>query len=57
MNFNKTTVLFFSCALALTFVEAGTLKGHVKYDGKPPKAKRLKMDADPVCGSSHSGPV
>ncbi|SVB40364.1 uncharacterized protein METZ01_LOCUS193218, partial [marine metagenome] len=57
MNFNKTAVLFLSFALVLTFVDAGTLKGHVKYDGKPPKAKRLKMDADPVCGSSHSGPV
>ena len=57
MNFYKTAVLFFSCALVLAFVEAGTLKGHVKYDGKPPKKKRLKMDADPVCGSSHSGPV
>ena len=38
-------------------IDAGTLKGHVKYDGKPPKKKRLRMDADPVCGSSHSGPV
>ena len=35
MNFNKTAVLFFSCALVLSFVDAGTLKGHVKYDGKP----------------------
>ena len=38
-------------------IDAGTLKGHVKYDGKPPKKKRLRMDADPVCGSSHSNPV
>ena len=39
------------------FIEGGTLKGHVKFDGKPPKKKTLRMDADPVCGSSHSGPV
>ncbi len=44
--------IFYSIGL-----NAGTLKGHVKYDGKPPKKKKLKMDADPVCGSSHSGPV
>ena len=40
MNFYKTAVLFLSCVLVLTFVEAGTLKGHVNYDGKPPKKKR-----------------
>ena len=43
--------------VSVTIIEAGTLTGSVKYDGKAPKAKRLKMDADPVCGSSHSGPV
>ena len=52
------TFRFFIALFALvTFVEAGTLKGHVKYDGKAPKPKRLRMDADPVCGSSHSGTV
>ena len=35
----------------------GTLKGNVKYDGKVPKARPLKMDADPICGSSHEGKV
>ena len=35
----------------------GTLKGKVNFDGKPPKNKTLKMDADPVCGSSHKEPV
>jgi len=35
----------------------GTLKGNVKYQGKVPKAKPLKMDADPICGSSHEGKV
>ncbi|MEC7746382.1 MAG: carboxypeptidase regulatory-like domain-containing protein [Candidatus Neomarinimicrobiota bacterium] len=49
-----TCIMFFVSAL---FIEAGTLKGHVKYDGKPPKKKRLRMDADPVCGAAHSGTV
>ena len=35
----------------------GTLSGNVKYQGKVPKAKPLRMDADPVCGSSHDGTV
>jgi len=35
----------------------GSLIGNVKYDGKVPGAKPLKMDADPVCGSSHEGKV
>ena len=33
---------------------AGSLSGNVKYQGKVPKPKPLRMDADPVCGSSHS---
>ncbi len=57
MNLKKVIVSGIALSLAIAFVDAGTLKGHVKYDGKPPKAKRLKMDADPVCGSAHSGPV
>lgn len=32
---------------------AGEVSGNVKYAGKPPKAKKLRMDADPVCASSH----
>ena len=31
---------------------AGEITGVVKYIGKPPKAKRLRMDADPVCAAS-----
>lgn len=57
MNLKKVIVSGLALVLTVAFVEAGTLKGHVKYDGKPPKKNRLKMDADPVCGTSHSGPV
>ena len=35
----------------------GTLKGNVKYQGKVPKPRLLKMDADPVCGASHEEKV
>ena len=44
-------------SIILSVLNAGTLKGHVKYSGKAPKKKKLRMDADPVCGSSHSSPV
>jgi len=36
---------------------AGTLVGKVDFKGKSPKRKALKMDADPVCGSSHDNKV
>ena len=57
MKLKKLIVSGIALTVAIAFVDAGTLKGNVKYDGKPPKAKKLRMDADPVCGASHSGPV
>ena len=53
----KSFSIVISMGLLVASVDAGTLKGHVKYDGKAPKKKKLRMDADPVCGSSHSSPV
>ena len=44
-------------SIILSVLNAGTLKGHVKYDGKAAKKKKLRMDAAPVWGSSHSSPV
>ena len=52
-----TLRIFLIMTFTFAALDAVTLKGHVKYDGKAPKPKRLRMDADPVCGSSHSGPV
>jgi len=57
MKLKKLIVSGIALTVAIAFVDAGTLKGHVKFDGKAPKSKRLKMNADPVCGASHSGPV
>ena len=53
----KLLSIIMSMGLLFSSIDAGTLKGHVKYDGKAPKKKKLRMDADPVCGSSHSSPV
>ena len=39
--------------LSICTITAGEIKGRVKYIGKSPKAKRIRMDADPVCAASH----
>ena len=57
MKYKNLLLLIFSFNFLAVTIDAGTLKGHVKYDGKAPKKKKLRMDADPVCGSSHSSPV
>lgn len=36
---------------------AGDLIGTVKYDGKAPKKKTIRMDSDPVCSSAHQDAV
>ena len=43
-------------SIFISNVIGGTLSGRVNYKGKAPKKKTLKMDADPVCGSSHKEP-
>lgn len=45
--------IILSFALLPLALSAGDIVGNVKYDGKVPKAKRLRMDADPVCSASH----
>ena len=39
--------------IALSAVFAGEVSGTVKFIGKGPKAKPIRMDADPVCAASH----
>tara|TARA_Y100001935_G_C17307790_1_gene513555 strand:+ start:1784 stop:2482 length:699 start_codon:yes stop_codon:yes gene_type:complete len=48
---NIFALMFFTIGVA------GTISGTVNFDGKGPKKKKLKMDADPVCGKSHQTPV
>ena len=50
---NKTIKNIIVLSLGVSTMIAGEIKGNVKYIGKPPKAKSLRMDADPVCASAH----
>lgn len=36
---------------------AASISGTIKFNGEPPKFKEIKMDADPVCVTHHTGPV
>lgn len=50
-----TITLFLFLQVSMAF--AGTIRGVVKYDGEAPKLPEIKMDADPICLTKHSGPV
>ena len=52
-TFILTTGLIFSSILT-----AGGIKGTVKYEGKVPRMKPIKMAADPICDGKHAeGPA
>ena len=53
LNFKNSLVLFLVASVAFS----GTITGTVTFEGKAPKRKKLKMNADPVCGSAHKSPV
>lgn len=53
---NKLTVCLILNIFLFSNLFSGSLSGRVNFDGSPPKKKTLKMDADPVCGSSHKTP-
>ena len=53
---NKTLALL-ACITLIGASETMTINGKVQYEGKVPRAKKLNMAADPICGKSHSGPV
>ena len=52
-----TAIAAIGCtALMLTPVHAATREGTITYEGKVPKIKALKMDADPDCLNKHTSP-
>ena len=49
-------LLAFSVSLVIA-EDSTKIMGQVQYDGKAPRAKKLNMNADPICGKAHTGPV
>jgi len=45
--------LFISILIIISVAYSATLNGTVNFEGKTPKRKPIKMDADPICGASH----
>ncbi len=57
MILREITTSIILSGMLISSIFAGSLSGRVNFEGKSPKKKTLKMDADPVCGSSHKEPV
>lgn len=54
MSISKFTKICILIAAILPFsLDAGDIVGTVKYKGTPPKVKKIRMDADPVCSAAH----
>ncbi len=56
---NRSTLLnlaFVTCVAATSAI-AGDVTGKVSFQGTPPKAARLMMNADPVCMRQHKEPM
>lgn len=49
-------ILVFNMSL-LMCTDTSKIMGKVQYEGKAPRAKKVNMNADPICGKSHSGPT
>ena len=50
-------VLFMFMTFSFIFAETASINGKVQYEGKVPRAKKLNMAADPICGKAHTEPV
>ena len=56
MILRKITTIIILVGICVSSIFAGSLAGRVNFQGKAPKKKTLKMDADPVCGAAHEIP-
>ena len=49
--------MMISIVILISSVIAGTITGQINYQGKLPKKKSIKMEADPICGSYHEDDI
>ena len=56
MILRKIITIIIIAGICVSYMFAGSLSGRVNFQGKAPKKKTLKMDADPVCGAAHKTP-
>lgn len=57
MLYRLTLALLFISTTTIPNVSAATITGKIIYEGKQPKLRPIKMDADPVCLTHHSDKV
>jgi plastocyanin len=53
----RSSVITAIFVIAISGLYGGGIKGTVKYEGKVPKMRPLKMAADPICDMKHDAPV
>ncbi|HJM84123.1 MAG TPA: hypothetical protein QGI69_02495 [Candidatus Marinimicrobia bacterium] len=53
----KRYPMMISIVILISSVIAGTITGQINYQGKLPKKKSIKMEADPICGSYHEDDI
>ena len=56
MMLRNLITITITAGILFSSILAGSLSGRVNFQGKAPKKKSLKMDADPVCGAAHKEP-
>ena len=56
MILRKIFTIIIITGIFTSSISAGSLSGRVNFQGKAPKKKTLRMDADPVCGAAHKTP-
>ena len=54
---NKCLFLIVMSMSILMATDSTKIIGKVQYEGKAPRPKKVNMNADPICGKSHSGPT
>jgi len=55
--FTKICLLGLAQFIVVSLCFSASISGKIVYEGKVPKMKAVKMDADPICAAKHTEPV